>query len=105
MIKKPSGYQIINLGKLDLSSPVTITTEESEIAKILYDSINNPKKPIILTVYDTDSEVTYSGMLSIFDTNASLTVVGDDSAELFGISVTASANQITVTRIYVSLSE
>ena len=67
MAKKyiPSGYIIVDLGELDLSSPVTITDEEV-IKSLIENARKEHSKPILLTFTDTDAEVRYSGFLVEF---------------------------------------
>lgn len=78
MAKKysPSGYQIINLGLLDLSSSITITDYDTEELKVLREvflnfSNQNKKdepihvKPILLSITNSDSGISYCGFVNI----------------------------------------
>lgn len=66
MAKKyvPSGYQIIDLGAHDLSSPVTINKGENADADVLIELKDNGKlysKPVLLHIADTDSGLDVMG--------------------------------------------
>lgn len=67
MAKKyvPSGYQIINVGEMDLGSPITVSINDKPEYKILYDLIHSHelKKPILFNLYETN-EGLFAGFIS-----------------------------------------
>lgn len=79
MAKKyvPSGYQIIDLGSLDLSSNVTINKGENADADVLISLVSEGKlgkKPILLSLYDEDEDVQLSGFGIIVGENVELNI-------------------------------
>lgn len=69
----PSGYQIINIGNIDLSSPLTFTKGDGSNKDIqllidIVEEITNKeeilKKPILFSCYDENRDSYYSGFLT-----------------------------------------
>lgn len=105
MAKKyiPSGYQIINLGELDLSSSVTLTDGDAKILVDLFNEGELFKKPILLSIYDTNDSVQYMGFAIQRSESLTIPCFNDDGTECDYIYIAIDSEKITVSLIVASL--
>ncbi len=97
MAKKyqPSGYLIVNLGSLDLSTINTLTDANPEVKSLLEELQKEESKPIWLYVNDTDQGWIYVGICSRCGSRLSLMTINGDG-DIVVITIMIGTNFIEV---------
>ena len=98
----PSGYQIIDLGSLDLSTSVTLSKETSEETQILYDILKGEEnKPILLKLFEENSGALWNGVAVRNNDMCSLSFVSDDASSINSVVIYAFNDELIITLAHV----
>lgn len=99
----PNGYQIINLGDIDLTTTVTLNDDNSKMLIELLKSKRLHSKPFLIHLHETNDDLDITGFAQTYDTYIIMKYISDDVAEIRTFTISVTDETVTVYQVIKSL--
>lgn len=95
----PNGYQIINLGDIDLTTTVTLNDDNSKMLIELFKSNRLYSKPFLIHLHETNDDIDITGFAQTYDTYIIMKYISDDISEIRTITISVTDETVTVYQV------